>query len=330
MGVTFNDLRTVNGCRVLRLESDLLRVDVLPDCGGKIWRLYHKPERREYLWQHPGILPSILPNGANYDDNFCGGWDDCFPCVGPGVHAGEAYPDHGELWTRRFGWEIDSSTDSVTLRLVATGHVTPTRIEKHLTLPADAPKLCLHHRIEHTGDHAFDFLWSQHPALRVGPTHAYIIPAASGVIGSPGMSRLSREPARFDWPRVPGRDGTPFDYRQMPDRVGEGGYEMLYLDGLDAGWYAVIDRASRSGFGLSFDSRLFKTLWIFASHGGWRGLRLAIVEPSTGWPCELEGLAAAGRFMRLSPGQTIETQTTAVILTGCDNVRRIDPQGRVE
>ena len=74
--VRFDDGWSYNACRVLRLENALLRVDVLPECGGKILHLVHKPEDRDYLWQHPSTTPAVLPNAGNYDDNFCGGWDD--------------------------------------------------------------------------------------------------------------------------------------------------------------------------------------------------------------------------------------------------------------
>jgi len=37
---------------VLRLESDLLRIDVLPELGGKILHWVYRPLDRDYLWQN--------------------------------------------------------------------------------------------------------------------------------------------------------------------------------------------------------------------------------------------------------------------------------------
>jgi hypothetical protein len=325
----FTDDWQYNGCRVLRLENDLLRVDVLPELGGKILHLVHKPEDRDYLWQHPTLKPAVLPNAANYDDNFCGGWDDCFPSVAPGQHAGEIYPDHGEYWTRRFDWRVDRSGDEITLYLCADGHVTPTRMEKWLTLGAGSNALRMRHRITHLGEHAFDLLWAQHPAIAVGPAHEFIIPAGKGVIGSPGMGRVSLKDGEFTWPLVPGRDGGLVDFSKVPASTKSAGYEMLYLTDLQAGWYAAIDRATRSGFGLAFDRTLFNTLWLFQSYGGWRGLHLAIIEPCTGWPYDLVQAAAHGHCGRLQPGQVIETQTAAVIFTDRDAIANVTIQGEV-
>jgi hypothetical protein len=328
--VRFDEKWQYNGCRVLRLESDVLRLDVLPELGGKILHLVHKPEDRDYLWQHPTLRPAILPNASNYDDNFCGGWDELFPSVGPGTHAGEIYPDHGEYWTRTFEWEVDRSGDCLTLYLRAEGGVTPTRMERWITLTAGCPAVRLRHRITHRGGHAFDFLWSQHPALAVGPTHEFIIPASSGVIGSPGLGRLKAEAACFTWPKVPGRDGKFIDFSKVPPSTKAPGYEMLYLTELKAGWYAVIDRATRSGIGFAFDRKIFNTLWLFQSHGGWRGLHLAIIEPCTGWPYDLAQAAAHGHCGRLEPGQTIDTFTALAVFTGRDGVAAVDLQGNVE
>jgi len=326
--VRFDDGWQYNGCRVLRLENDRLRVDILPELGGKILHLVHKPEDRDYLWQHPSIKPATVPNGTGYDDNFCGGWDDCFPSVAAGTHAGEIYPDHGEYWTRRFEWQADRSGDELTLYLRADGHVTPTRMEKWITLSAGSTIVRIGHRITHLGEHAFDYLWAQHPAIAVGPTTEFIIPASRGTIGSPGMGRLATKDAEFDWPHVPGRHGETIDFSKVPASTAPG-YEMLFLSGLQAGWYAALDRATQSGFGLAFDRDLFDTLWMFQSHGGWRGLRLAILEPCTGRPCDLAEAAAQGHCGRLQPGEILETQTAAVIFTGRQTINGIDTDGRV-
>lgn len=327
--VRFDDRWGYNGCRVLRLENDRLRVDVLPELGGKILHFVQKSEDRDWLWQHPAIAPALLPNSINYDDNFCGGWDDCFPNVAPGQHAGEVYPDHGEYWTRRFDWQADRSGEAITLYLRAEGGITPTRMEKWLTLEAGGCALRIRHRITHLGEHAFDYLWAQHPALRVSPTHEFIIPAGGGVVGSPGSGRLAADGGEFRWPMVPGRDGAMIDFSKVPAGPKAAGYEMAYVTQLNAGWYAALDRASGSGFGLAFDRSVFNTLWFFRSHGGWRGLHVAILEPCTGWPYDLGQAAAQGRCGRLQPGQVLETQTTAVIFTGRSTVSDITLQGNV-
>lgn len=325
----------LNNCQVVRLESDRLVVDVLPELGGKIYRLIHKGEDRDYLWQHPRIKPRPLPAASNYDDNFAGGWDELFPSPAPGEHAGELFPDHGEYWTQPCAWQIESSDPSdqsdthVTLYLRAEGTVTPTRMERWVTIAPGSTVVRFRHRLTHLGDHPIDFLWSLHPALNVGPTHELIIPAGAGEIAVPNSGRLGEQPHRFDWPHAPGRDGRPVDLSQVPARTDESGFEMAYLSELTAGWYAVRDRATGNGFALAFDKQLFNHLWLFQSFGGWRGLNVVIIEPCTGKPFDLAEAAKAGTGGRLEPGQVIETQTTAVIFTGRARVDHVAMDGAV-
>src|SRR5512132_4164736 len=135
-GVCFDRHWQYNGCRVLRLENELLRVDILPEIGGWIWSLYHKPEDREYLWHNPRIKPAVVPPGTGYDDVFAGGWDELFPSDSRLEYEGEVYPDHGEYWTTQFDWSVEQAGQSVTLYLRGEGPVTPTRMERWITLEA--------------------------------------------------------------------------------------------------------------------------------------------------------------------------------------------------
>ena len=318
-----------NGCRVLRLESDLLRIDVLPELGGKIYHWIHKPTDRDFLWQHPRILPKVMPAGTNFDDNFSGGWDELFPNDRAGRHRDEFYPDHGEYWTQPFEWDARQARGELTLHLWAEGCVTPTRMERWITLTAASPVVRMRYRLTHLGQHGFDYLWSIHPALAVGPQSQLVIPAGKGLIASPGYGRLTCEPLEFTWPNVPGSDGKTFDMSRIPVGVDVPGYEMVFLTELREGWYAHLDHATGGGFGMAFDQELFNTIWLFATHGGWRGLHTVIPEAATGYPGDLAEAVEKGRCARLAAGQVIETETAVVVFTDKDRVEHISPDGVV-
>jgi hypothetical protein len=319
-----------NGCRVLRLESDLLRVDVLPEVGGRIWSLVHKPEDREYLWHHPRIKPAVVPPGTGYDDTFAGGWDELFPSDSLCRHEGETYPDHGEYWTRTLDWALEREGDACTVHLSAEGAVTPTRMERWITLQAGSPVVRLQYRLTHLGEHAFDYMWKLHPALRVGSSHEILIPGGAARIAAAGCGRLSSDRTDFVWPHAPGGPGDTVDLAHIPATSGVPGWEMVYVTELHAGWCGVLDHATRSGLGIAFDRDLFNNVWLFQSFGGWRGLNnLAILEPSTAFPYDLAEAARSGRIARLEPGQVLETQVTAVVFTGREGIEDIALDGQV-
>jgi hypothetical protein len=318
-----------NGCRVLRLESDLLRIDVLPELGGRIYHWIHKPGDRDFLWQNPRILPKVLPAGSNYDDNFSGGWDELFPNGAAGAYRDEFYPDHGEYWTQPFDWDVRQRGDELTLHLTGLGSVTPARVERWITVTASSLVVRIKYRVTHLGRHGFHFVWSIHPALAVGPQSELIIPATRAVIASPGHGRLANERAEFTWPHVPGKEGKTFDMSRIPTGIDIPSYEMVFLTELREGWYAHLDHATGSGFGMAFDKSLFNTLWLFATHGGWRGLHTVIAEPATGYPGDLAEAVRWGRSARLEAGQVLETETAVVVFTNRDRIEHISPDGTV-
>lgn len=316
-------------CRVLRLETAELRLDVMPELGGKIYHWIDKESDRDVLWQHPRIKPAILPPSSNFDDTFCGGWDEQFPNDMPGQHQGESYPDHGEYWTRRFDWQVECVGDTATLYLRAEGGVTPTRMERWITVTAGSRAVRIRYRLSHLGAYGFEYLWKLHPALNVRAGNRFIIPAGHGRVARAGCGRFSDNKVDFEWPNVPGRDGTTVDAGLVPTPSGIPGWEMLYLTQLKEGWCAVLDPATRSGFGLAFDKALFNSVWLFQTYGGWRGLNVAVMEPATGYPDTLAEAATAGRVATLKPGQIVETQVTATVLTDRTTVDGIAPDGTV-
>lgn len=327
--VRFDSRWAYNGCRMLRLENDQMLVDLFPELGGKIYRLIHKPRDRDVLWQHPRILPSRLFPGAPFDDTWCGGWDELFPSDAREEYQGETFPDHGEYWTAPFEWDVVEKATAITLHLVAEGTVTPTRMERWITLEPAATVLRFRHRLTHLGGHGFDFLWKLHPALAVKPGEEILVPAARGEIATPGCGRLAEAAVAFDWPHVPGRDGRLHDFSRVPQENRYPGYEMVYLTDLHDGWCAVWDREAQFGFGLAFDSVRFNNVWLFQTFGGWRGLHCVVLEPSTTWPCALREAATRRTIAHLAAGEVLETATTAVILSGCRRVGGISIDGAV-
>src|ERR1700677_4686983 len=69
----------LHGLRILELENEWLSLSVLPEVGAKILTLYDKTGNRQILWENPRIRPQTYPIDANFDNYWCGGWDDAHP-----------------------------------------------------------------------------------------------------------------------------------------------------------------------------------------------------------------------------------------------------------
>ncbi len=319
---------TYRSFRTVVIENRRLRAMVLPELGGKIWSLVDKTADREVLWHNPRLPPRPAHYGASYDDWFCGGWDELFPNDAPATIGGDPYPDHGEWWSMPFEWRIDEAGGVAALHMERAGVVTPTRVQKTISLSADEPLLRFGTTIVNDGPQPLDYLWKLHPALAISPASRIDLPARRVLIDEGFRDRLGPQAESFIWPHAIGRDGVSFDMRQIPP-PDAATCDFFYATELDAGWCALTDAAALAGFGLAFDPQVFSSVWVFGAYGGWRGLYTAILEPSTGYPYRLEDAIARGTASRIAAGGRLSTEVTAVLYHGVDAVTHIGADGSV-
>lgn len=317
-----------HGLGAVIIENSILRMIVIPELGGKILRLDHKPSDTHLFWQNPRLIPRPLPIGSRFDDHYFGGWDELFPNDEPSRIAGEPYPDHGELWTQPWGFAVEEHTDErLRFHMWCEGSVTVSRIDRWITVERDSPVLRFRYMLANRGITPLDFLWKLHPSLNVTSSSRIDLPDCTMIRGDEAFSDLAGE-ERFQWPFCRGKTGGRIDMRFMftVDRPFK---EFLYGIDLSDGWCALTDTETGIGFGLRFPKEVFTSAWLFVSGGGWRGYHTAVLEPSTAWPYILETAAEQGTCSRLGPGETLSCEVEAVIYEGAAGVSGIEPGGTV-
>ena len=288
----------------IRLENDSLTVSVLPQIGAKIYDLIDRRSAYNFLWHNPRIAPQPYPIEANFDNYWCGGWDDGFPTCEACTHGGEQYPNLGEL--RSVHWTVDGHDDS-TLTLSAFGPISPIKAQKQIRLRETS--LETEFTIEHQGFLPIDYLWGTHPAYAVEPGCIIHIPARSGIVGQANDPLFGEPGQRYSWPILP-TEGAAMVMSVMHSA---GRYSAgHYATDLEAGWYAL--EYPQRGIGLLFEFPLdlCPYLWLWLSYGGWRGYYLAVVEPWTSHPVTLSDAVTARTHRVLTPGERIcfKTQVT--------------------
>ena len=292
----------------IRLRNSTLEVSVLPDVGAKIWDFIHWPTGNQFLWHNPRIRPTPYPIDANFDNYWCGGWDDGFPTCEACQHKGEQYPNLGEL--RSVQWEIESfraGGEEPELSLSAYGPINPVHARKTVRLSGDS--LTVEFRIESIGSLPIDFIWGTHPALRIDAGWKIHIPASTGIVGQANNPRLGSPRQRYAWPNLETAGGTVnMSVTQGFDSGLNAGH---YATGLRAGWYAVEDPASGTGLLVEFPLETCPYLWLWLSYGGWRGYQLAVVEPWTSYPVTLSEAVAEGTHRTLRPDEVFSCRVRA-------------------
>ncbi|HUH64708.1 MAG TPA: hypothetical protein VLZ50_17000 [Terracidiphilus sp.] len=317
----------INGLRALVLENSVLRVVVLPEAGARIWQITYKPHRADLLWNNPQVAPARQPLYAGYDDSWSGGWDDLFPNDEAGTVLDHALPDHGELWTANWDAEPFEHEEATGISLECVTPITRFAVEKALTLRRDSRVLEIQYRLTNRGDSVIPFLFKLHPAFAVSPDHRIDFPAMTVVRELDFPGTLDGAPPSFIWPYAP-LEVRPLDLRQVPD-VSSRAVHFFYGTELAGGWCGVTDRRRRLAAGLRFDPEIFSSCWLFATHGGWRDLNVAVLEPATGYPFKMQSMIENGSAKQLAPGETLETSVLFSVQEGVGSIGGVEPDGRI-
>jgi len=307
------------------LENRSLRVVVLPELGGRIWSVVYKPLDREVVWHNPRIAPQKAQFGSAFDNFWCGGWEEMFPTAAPSAITGESLPDHGEVWSLPWTPRIEKGTDSVTLRLHCQTPISGVAVEKALTLHGDKPSFDLSYRITNPGPEELPFLFALHPAMAVSEGDRIDFPDMLFEMDPSYPGTLAHVDSPFMWPLARG-EHSETDLRAIRPASSKEVY-FLYGHGHQEGWFAITDPARKFSMGFTFSPEVFRSCWLFASYGGWRGYHALLVEPCTSYPQLLEDAIRHGRASTLAPGAAFQTTLTFLAQEGLSSVSGISEEG---
>jgi hypothetical protein len=318
---------TSSGLRTIAVENRFLRILVLPGSGGKIWQITYKPLSADVLWNNANLPPARHALNAPYDDVWSGGWDELFPNDEPGPLNGCQLPDHGELWTGDWEAEPFEIKDAVGLHLRLTTPISNFLVERTLLLRADSATFEMQYRFRNQSAETFPFLWKLHPAFAVSASHRIDFPPMTVFREPEFPGTLGEAPISFPWPHAPLGEKT-VDLRQVPD-VSSQAVHFFYGAGFASGWCGITNRANGLGCALRFDPNVFTSCWLFATHGGWRDLNVAVLEPATGFPFQMQSMIAAGRARKLAPGECLETSVLFSAREGLSSIGGVAENGMI-
>ncbi|MFC5863661.1 hypothetical protein ACFPT7_15240 [Acidicapsa dinghuensis] len=318
---------TFHGLQTIVLENRYLKLVVLPEAGAKIWQITYKPLDADLLWNNPRIRPAKHTIHARYDDVWSGGWDELFPNDEAGLLQGEHLPDHGELWTGLWEAEAFANPDFVGVHLRFQTPISSFLIERTIRLRSGSSQFEIQYCFTNLNTGPYPFLWKLHPAFAVSPNHRIDFPKMQ-VIREPAFAgSLGDAPLTFPWPHATLSDRT-VDLRNVPD-VSSRAILFFYGTDFSAGWCAVTNRSTGLAAGLRFDPSVFSSCWLFASHGGWRNLNVAVLEPATGYPFQAQAMIDAQRARWLEPGERLETSVLFSAQEGLSSVGEINAKGEI-
>src|ERR1700686_1031165 len=297
--------------KVVELENKLVRTSLFPELGGKLWNLWHKPTRTQWLWHNPNVGLKAAPLGACYDDNWAGGWEELFPNDAPGEFMGRDLPDHGEWWKQPWQWELaEESRERVSIHLWRESALTHSSSEKWITLEAEKARVSIRYRIINLGSEPLYSLFKQHLAVAVTPAHRLELPGGKMTPVDLEFSNRIGIDGTFEWPFAIGTNGEPVDLSILPpNELAQ--REFVYAYDLPAGWCGVVDPRTGVRLRLHFDREVFPYTWLFMTFGGWRDLYTVVLEPCTNMPKDLNTAFRLGQCSSLGPRETMTCEVYA-------------------
>jgi len=281
----------LNGIELITIENDSIRATFLPQVGGKMVELTNLKTGSQFLLEPKGGLREIkLPAyGDPYEREFAYGFDECFPTISPSPNPetpenkemeGIEFPDHGELWSRPWKYDIKGEK----LMLHAFGVQSDYVFRKIVTFEGN--KIKFEYFLKSFSEVSQNYVWCAHVMLKVASGARIVLPssvkevfldhASDPAVGKPGT--------KIAWPPKAGPHKTDLSV------VGEfqSGLEAkFFADSLHEGSAELIYPSGRESIKFNFDSTMIPVVGIWLSYGGWppedgrKELAIAI-EPGRG------------------------------------------------
>jgi galactose mutarotase-like enzyme len=299
---------TWHGQPAWALESNALRVVTVPGMGAKIVSIVHKEAGHEWLLGSADRPFRPADYGASFVAQDMSGWDEMFPTIeacpypGDGPFAGNALPDHGEVWA--LPWQI-AETRGGALTLQVSGRALPYDLIRTLSL-ADAHTLRMDYAVTNTGGAPLAGMWTAHPQFAVTAATEVRLPQEVTQVLAVTPLPDAAAGAHVDWPVMPVRDGEPL----YLDRVGPAANcrsrKVYLLPDQHIAWAMLLDTASKRWLRLEWDAALVPYLGIWEDEGQYNPTPTIALEPSTGYYDSLARAWANEQAPILAPGETLK------------------------
>lgn len=350
-GCRVNDQVNINGLRSMILQNEIIQVVIHVDKGTEITQFLHKPTDTDFIWHAKNKLhdPSkFVPAGGNdaapFFDYWSGGWFEILPNNGPGTeYKGANLGFYAETINTPWDYQIlEDTPEKVKVSFWVRTYRTPFLLRKTISIESGKPAIMIEEQVTNLGGEEMDFAWGHHPV--VGPPFLdgscrISCPECKVIVlddeDGPGYRMKLHQEGR--WPTVEGLDGKPVDLRIVLPKENKSMDNCYLTDYKDQAFIAVTNTGKEVGFGLAWEPKVFRYLWLWQAFGGgenypWFSDAYQMgIEPWSSYPCGgLETAIKNKSALKIKPGDSIQTWMTAVAYSSKKDVAEINRDGKVE
>jgi galactose mutarotase-like enzyme len=286
------------------LESDQLKLTVLPERGAKVASLHYRPAATELLWQPAaGVTDGPVAAGIAFDADQAWGWDEMFPAIHAEEYEAEggrliAVPDHGEVWT--LPWELLQADGKSSVTLRVTGASLPYELTRRTAV--SGATITQDYTLRNTGETELPWMWAAHPLFVLDGGAALQVPPAWDTVRN-----------AHDSPAMPGYDriypypgsGPRLDALPAPGSAVALKYFFEH-ENADPGARVVLSRPELClDIEVGADPRTAPWYGVWCNAGGLFGHNNVAIEPASAPMDSLSAAARLGRLPRLPAGASV-------------------------
>lgn len=293
------------GCRALRLENDKLRVIILPSIGGKIASIYRKDKDFELLFQNKENTYRKAKIYDSFELFDASGFDDAFPSIDTckvNYNGKEIiYPDHGEIWSASFNYEIHDE------RIVLTYDSVILKYHYKKVVYIKDSAVINEYEIINYGNEEFPCIWAMHCLVRCEEDMQVILSKnANKVLNVCESKYLGKVGQIHSYPETIDVNGEPFRL----DRVlspASNNYNKYYINGeVEEGFCGIYYPSKNIYYNVYFDKVKLPYLGFWVTEGGFRGDYNCALEPTNGFYDSIAIAQKEGKLCVLKGGEKLQ------------------------
>lgn len=264
------------------LESDQLKVTVLPTIGGKIASIFNKNKNFELLFQNKNDKYEKASLYSAFENFDAAGFDDAFPTIDAcSVKVGDKdikYPDHGEIWTRNFEYRIEDPK----VTLWCKSDILPYTFNKSITLDEDG--IHVQYNIVNNGSDPIPCLWAMHCLVNCEKGMKILLPKGTTEVQNAQESKALGEVGHIHpFPLSKDMDGHEIRLDEVLPATACN-TEKYYVNGrVKSGDCGIYYPKEDITYRIHFDKEKTPYLGFWVTEGGFRGDYNCALEPSNGY-----------------------------------------------
>ena len=268
----------------LKINNEYLSVTVLPQFGSKIASIYYYPKSYEILWQSNNEYYKKSKYGEIFESGEFSGFDEMFPSILECYYeeypwSGIKIPDHGELWS--IPWKYEVKKENKQVKLWVNGIRFPYLFKKEITL--DKNKIKLLYSLENKSPFYLDYIWAAHPLFNISQYSTIVVPEGMNkIINSVAGPVLKEYGKIYDFPTATLENGKSLYLNHIQKRNSYGYQKYYFLGKVTEGWCKIIDHNKELSVTLHYPEEKVPYLGIWINEGGWQNQYNVALEPSTG------------------------------------------------